>query len=96
MLALLLEVTSSHPGVAQSPKTQAYFLGFGDSTLNFELRFWTYDEDWFQLKSEVAVSLVKALRESNIEVPFPQRELHIRSIEKPGETVSSDERPISD
>jgi potassium-dependent mechanosensitive channel len=96
MLALLHEVTSSHPGVVQSPKTEAYFIGFGDSALNFELRFWTYREDWFQLKSEVAVSLMKALRESNIEVPFPQRDLHIRNIERPGEVVSSDEWPISD
>ena len=96
MLALLLEVTSSHPGVVQSPKTEAYFIGFGDSALNFELRFWTYREDWFQLKSEVAVSLMKALRESKIEVPFPQRELHLRSIERSGEAVSSDEWPISD
>ena len=96
MLALLLEVTSSHPGVVQNPKAEAYFLGFGDSALSFELRFWTYQEDWFQLKSEVSVSLMKALRESNIEVPFPQRELHIRSIERPGGTVSSDEWPISD
>ena len=96
MLALLIEVTSPHPGVVQSPKTESYFLGFGDSALNFEVRFWTYREDWFQLRSEVAVSLMKALRESNIEVPFPQRELHIRSIEGPGETVSSEEWPISD
>jgi len=96
MLALLHEVTSSHPGVVQSPKTEAYFIGFGDSALNFELRFWTYREDWFQVKSEVAVSLMKALRESNIEVPFPQRELRFRSFEGPGEVVSSDEWPISD
>ena len=96
MLALLHEVASSHPGVVESPKTEAYFIGFGDSALNFELRFWTYREDWFQLKSEVAVSLMKALRESKIEVPFPQRELHFRSIERPGEAVPSDEWPISD
>jgi potassium-dependent mechanosensitive channel len=96
MLTLLLEVPSSHPGVVQSPKTEAYFLGFGDSALNFEARFWTYREDWFQLRSEVAVSLMRALRESNIEVPFPQRDLHIRNIERPGEVVSSDEWPISD
>jgi len=96
MLALLHDVTSSHPGVVESPKTEAYFIGFGDSALNFELRFWTYREDWFQVKSEVAVSLMKALRESNIEVPFPQRELRFRSFEGPGEVVSSDEWPISD
>ena len=90
MLSLLLEVASSHPGVIQSPKPEAYFLGFGDSALNFEVRFWTYREDWFRLKSDAAVSLTKALREANIEVPFPQRELHIRSIERPGEIQKKD------
>jgi len=96
MLSLLIDVASSHPGVIQSPKPEAYFLGFGDSALNFEVRFWTYREDWFRLKSDAAVSLMKALREANIEVPFPQRELHIRSIERSGENVPIDEWPISD
>jgi potassium-dependent mechanosensitive channel len=49
-----------------------------DSVLNVELRFWTYQEDWFRLKSDVAVGIMKTLREANIEIPFPQRELHIR------------------
>jgi potassium-dependent mechanosensitive channel len=81
VLSLLLEVAAAHPGVVHSPKPEAFFLGFGESALNFELRFWTYQETWFQLKSDVAVRLVKALRDANIEIPFPQRDLHIRSIE---------------
>jgi small-conductance mechanosensitive channel len=79
LISLLLELAVAHPAVISNPKPEAYFLGFGESALNFELRFWTYQEEWFQLKSDVAVHLVKALREANIEVPFPQRDLHIRS-----------------
>jgi len=94
MLSLLLKVVEAHTGVIRNPKPEAYFLGFGESALNFELRFWTYQENWFQLKSEVAVGLMTALREANIEVPFPQRELRIRG--PAGETVSINDWPISD
>jgi small-conductance mechanosensitive channel len=56
-------------------------MGFGDSALNFELRFWSaWQDTWFQLQSDVTVAVAKALREAGIEIPFPQRELHIRSI----------------
>jgi potassium efflux system protein len=84
VLSLLIDLVAAHPGVIHNPKPEAYFLGFGESALNFELRFWTYQEAWFQLKSDVAVRLVKALREANIEIPFPQRDLHIRSMDVPG------------
>jgi small-conductance mechanosensitive channel len=97
VLSLLIEVAAAHSGVTRNPKPEAYFLGFGESALNFELRFWTYQEEWFRLKSDVAVGLTKALREANIEIPFPQRELHIRSGGgTTGETVSFDDWPISD
>ena len=96
VLSLLIEVAAAHSGVTRNPTPEAYFVGFGDSALNFELRFWTYQEDWFRLKSDVAVGLAKALREANIEIPFPQRDLHIRSVGgTTGETVSVDEWPIS-
>jgi small-conductance mechanosensitive channel len=80
LISLLLELAVAHPAVINNPKPEAYFLGFGESALSFELRFWTYQEDWFQLKSDIAVHLIKALREANIEIPFPQRDLHIRSV----------------
>jgi potassium-dependent mechanosensitive channel len=91
VLSLLLEVAAAHPGVVHNPKPEAFFLGFGESALNFELRFWTYQETWFQLKSDVAVRLVKALRDANIEIPLPQRDLHIRSIEAPVGAIHDNE-----
>lgn len=45
VLSLLIDVAAAHSGVASNPKPDAYFLGFGDSALNVELRFWTYRED---------------------------------------------------
>jgi len=81
VLKLLVEVAESNPGVMRHPGPTAFFLGFGDSALNFELRFWSTQEMWFGLKSEVTVSVAKALREAGIEIPFPQRDLHVRSID---------------
>ncbi len=81
VLKLLVEVAKSKSGVMINPEPMAFFLGFGESALNFELRFWSArQETWFQLKSDVAVAVAKALREAGIEIPFPQRDLHVRSI----------------
>jgi potassium-dependent mechanosensitive channel len=97
VLSLLIEVTAAHSGVTRNPKPESYFVSFGDSALNFELRFWTYQEDWFRLKSDVAVGVTKALREAHIEIPFPQREVHIHSVGgTTGEIVPVDDRPVSD
>jgi potassium-dependent mechanosensitive channel len=80
ILKLLTSVAAQNPGVMNEPPPVAYFLGFGDSALNFELRFWSASQDtWFQLKSDVAIGVARALREANIEIPFPQRDLHLRS-----------------
>lgn len=82
VLKLLVEVAESNPEVLRERPPTAFFLGFGESALNFELRFWSARQDaWFQLQSEVAMAVVKALQKAGIEIPFPQRELHIRSLE---------------
>jgi potassium-dependent mechanosensitive channel len=82
LLRLLVEVAESNPGVLRQRPPTAFFLGFGDSALNFELRFWSAHQDaWFQLQSEVAIAVVKALQTAGIEIPFPQRDLHVRSLE---------------
>jgi small-conductance mechanosensitive channel len=82
IIRLLVSVASNHPDVMADPPPMAYFLGFGDSALNFELRFWAERQEiWFQLKSDVAVAVAKALKQANIEIPFPQRDLHVRSMD---------------
>jgi small-conductance mechanosensitive channel len=82
VLKLLVEVAESNPEVLRERPPAAFFLGCGESALNFELRFWSAHQDaWFQLQSEVAIAVVKALQKAGIEIPFPQRDLHVRSLE---------------
>lgn len=83
VLNLLVNVAKSYPGILRERAPEAFFLGFGDSALDFELRFWSArQETSFQLQSDVAVSIFEALTDAGIEIPFPQRDLHLRSIDK--------------
>ena len=80
--ALLLGVPGKFPAVLRTPEPFALFTGFGDSALNFELRFWTTDADRVAiLKSDVTTAINDALVNAGIEIPFPQRDLHIRSVD---------------
>ena len=77
---VLLEVLNDDPNVAADPPPVALFRGFGDSSLDFGLVFWTPDaEQWVAVASDVRVRIFAALRAAGIEIPFPQRDLHIRS-----------------
>jgi small-conductance mechanosensitive channel len=53
-------------------------VGFGDSSLNFELRAWT-DEftDWARIRSDLAVAIHDGVAEAGWTIPFPQREVRI-------------------
>jgi small-conductance mechanosensitive channel len=78
----LIEVASSHPDVVQDPAPVALFRGFGESSLDFELRFWSpHPNSYQQLKSQVAVGIIVAFRDAGIQIPFPQRELHIKGLD---------------
>jgi potassium efflux system protein len=80
VLGLLLEVARQHPHVIDDPAPVSLFLGFGDSSLNFELRAWTERvEDWIQIRSELTVGTSEALGAAGIEIPFPQRDVHLTS-----------------
>ncbi|MFK7886448.1 MAG: mechanosensitive ion channel domain-containing protein [Gammaproteobacteria bacterium] len=70
------EVLSKGP----APAPKALFMGFGDSALDFELRCWIRQiEKRFGVTSELNFAIDQAFRDANIEIPFPQRDLHLRS-----------------
>jgi small-conductance mechanosensitive channel len=78
----LLKVMDSHPDVKKDPAPVVRFAEFGNSSLNFELYFWAHIfKRWITI-SDLNFAIDKIFRENNIEIPFPQRDLHIRS-EKP-------------
>ncbi len=55
-------------------------MGFGDSSLDFELRIWIRQiEKRYVVTSDLNFAIDKAFRKADIEIPFPQRDLHVRS-----------------
>ena len=81
VLQILTDVARSHPEVASNPEPRALFRGFGDSSLDFELRAWTPDFDnGLTVLSDLAVATNRAFAEAGITIPFPQRDLHLKSV----------------
>lgn len=80
VLKILRDTVDSHEDVLKDPKPQALFSDFGDSSLNFRLRFWVPFELGLTSKSDVSVALYNAFAEHGIEIPFPQRDIHIKTI----------------
>jgi small-conductance mechanosensitive channel len=79
---VLLAIAGSHPDVLSEPAPEVVFLEFGDSSLNFELRIWTIRQVQTpgRLKSDLYFSIFEEFARQNIEIPFPQRDLHLRSV----------------
>ncbi|HMP81493.1 MAG TPA: mechanosensitive ion channel [Verrucomicrobiota bacterium] len=82
---VLLDVATHHPAVLKEPGPALFFTGFGDSSLNFELSVWTVEllHNPMRFRSDLYYEIEQALRDNHIEIPFPQRDLHIRSGELP-------------
>jgi small-conductance mechanosensitive channel len=82
---LLLEVARRHPDVLADPAPEVIFEAFGDSSLNFRLRVFSVNQVQtpLKLKSELYFSIFRIFAEHGIEIPFPQRDLHLRSLAAP-------------
>lgn len=78
----VLEAAQTHPEVLRYPKPQLRFLGFGDSSLDFDLIVWIRDpRHQFDIKSDLYYLLETNLNRYQIEIPFPQRDLNLRTPE---------------
>ncbi len=80
VIEILVGVATEHPEVLSDPEPAALFLGFGDSSLDFQLRAWTRT-DFVRVSSDLLVAMNDALAEAGIEIPFPQRDFHLRSVD---------------
>lgn len=79
--ATLLRIANANPIILKEPAPYVLFTQFGDSTLNFELRcFIPNIEHLISVKHALHMEITEAFREESIEIAFPQRDLHIRSI----------------
>lgn len=80
------KITKDHPNFY----LRAFFMGFGDSTLNFELRCFTHNIDSkLSIKSDLGLLIYDALNDAGISIPFPQRDVHLHqatTIRHPSQT----------
>lgn len=86
VMDILKSIAAAHPDIiADQPdyRVRALFLEFGDNSLNFELRCYVRNvDDRLLIHSDVNLSIDKAFREEGIEIPFPQRVVHMQSEDK--------------
>jgi small-conductance mechanosensitive channel len=80
VLRTLQEVAEENPEVLRSPAPEVLHRGFGDSSWNMQLRAWINSpKRYHQVRSALHCAIVRKFRENGIEIPFPQRDLHVRS-----------------
>ncbi|MCH2245124.1 MAG: mechanosensitive ion channel [Crocosphaera sp.] len=76
----LLKAAREHKEILVTPRPKVLFQEFADSSLNFELRVWLLEpRHQFRIKSELNYAIEKNLRDYGIEIPFPQRDLNLKS-----------------
>jgi small-conductance mechanosensitive channel len=76
----LKEVAAEHPEVLKSPAPDVLHIGFGDSAWNMRLRIWLeHSGRHWEVQSDVNCAIVRKFRQNGVEIPFPQRDLHMRS-----------------
>ncbi|MDH3612280.1 MAG: mechanosensitive ion channel family protein [Gammaproteobacteria bacterium] len=81
VVATLEQVAADNPGICSDPAPRVRFRQFGDSSIDFELLCWIAKPvDRGRLRHELGCSVYKAFAANNIEIPFPQRDLHVRTM----------------
>jgi len=78
---LLYQAVEETPRILDHPKPRVNLMGFGDSSVNFEVRFWIQDPEGglSNIRSDVYMRIWQLFKEQEIEIPFPQTDLHLRS-----------------
>lgn len=80
---LLVENLSKLENILKKPEAIVYFTNFGESSLDFQVSVWTDNAlKKKEIESEVRYAIWKILKENNIEIPFPQRDIHIKGEKK--------------
>jgi len=82
---IMMDVVRAHPEVLDDPPPTAFFIRFGESSLDFEIRVFVKERiRRMPLAHDLHMALDKELRKAGIEIPFPQRDLHVRSVVEKG------------
>jgi len=78
---ILLDIAEKEPMIERHEKPAVRFIEFGDSSLNFELLVWIDVQKTARkkIRSRLNFAIFEALQNAGIEIPFPQRDIHIRT-----------------
>ena len=83
VMETLVACARDHERVSTLRSPEVLFLSFGESSLDFELRVWVTDADYrLKVMSELHQEIEKRFRETEIKISFPQRDLHLRSVDE--------------
>jgi len=80
VMKLLVDAAKEHPDVVSNPEPTSRLIDFGESSLDFELLFFTkkmFDIEF--IRSEIRVSIEEKFNKHHVTIPFPQRDLHLKS-----------------
>jgi potassium-dependent mechanosensitive channel len=89
VIKILVGVARKHPAVLVNPAPFAVFDRFGESTLNFTLFCWSFVDTFFLARSELTIAINAAFKESGIEIPFPQHDVHVHWSDGPESAFES-------
>ena len=83
VIETMIEASKANENIVKDAVTQVLFMGFGESSLNFELRVWVSDaKERIQVISDLHRDIFRRFKEANIEIAFPQLDLHLRDVDK--------------
>jgi small-conductance mechanosensitive channel len=80
VIGLLKEAALEHPEILKLPEPAALFVGFGESSLDFVVRYWTFIDRHVDVSSQLHVAINRRLCAEGIEIPFPQRDVNLRHV----------------
>jgi len=90
---ILLKAAKANRRTLSYPSPVVYFSGFGDSSLDFEVRIFINNvDDRIPVKNELRFEIFKQFKEAGVEIPYPQRDLHLRSL-VPGMRMAGEPEP---
>ena len=90
---LCLNATKKASRILQNPPPKCLMRGFGDNSVDLELRFWIDDPSngVGNIKSDVLLAIWDLFKENEIEIPFPQRDIHLKGLSD--QTISNLKQP---
>lgn len=78
-IGIIQKTLNNFQEVSEEPSPQVGIQEFGDSSINIALRYWVPTKRYFETLHKVNLAVYKQLKEANIQIPFPQRDVHIVS-----------------